>query len=127
MNNSVPDEWFEVWDRLSEFYLDTELDRKDYERIATSLAQSKYSLDELRDILDFEVDHACKCNMLCLAGEWSGFHPDWIMEHIAPRKDKRPRFTFGPIYRAIVRSYHWYTVAELIKDKRKDKSKVSPL
>ena len=81
-----------AWEALSEFFLDTELQKSDYERIAGILAATKYSEDELEDILVEEVCPVCRGNALTPAGEWIGFDPDWLKEQISPRYDRRLRF-----------------------------------
>ena len=79
-----------AWSALSDFFLETELQPADYERIASKLADTRYSKSEIYDILNFEVYPACSGNLLCIAGEWDGFHPDWIKTHLAPRFGRRP-------------------------------------
>ena len=96
MSAYLNDERMPVWEALSEFFLDTELDEADHERIATVLARSEHSIEALEEILNFEVYPACKWNVISLAGEWDGFGAEWIMEHVAPRKDRRPRFRGRP-------------------------------
>lgn len=120
MNATIPDERFPVWNALSEFFLDTELDSKDYDRIGTILAESKYTEKELEEILYYEVYPACKWNMFSIAGEWDGFHPEWIMEHIAPKKDTRPRFCLAPLHRWMYQG-HWKRISRTIEVKRKQK------
>jgi hypothetical protein len=113
MADSVRDERFPVWEALSEFFLDTELDGRDYDRIAKILAASSYSLDELKGILYFEVYPACVPNLFDVAGEWAGFSPDWIMKHIAPRKNKRPIFALPPFHKRLFHD-HWEKVSKMI-------------
>ena len=115
------DERYPVWDALSEFFLDTELDGSDYERISKVLANTKYTVKELQEILYYEVYPACKYNMFSVAGEWAGFHPDWLMENIGPKKDKRPKLRFGPIHKWMFR-HHWHQVSRLIKEQRSTKN-----
>ncbi len=81
-----------VWEALSEFFLDSELQPDDHERIAQELASSNYSEGELEDILICEVCPVCKWNMLSVAGEWIGFDREWLKEKIGPRYGKRLRF-----------------------------------
>jgi len=118
MKITETDERFPIWEALSEFFLDTELEYKDYDRISTILAKSEYSLLELEDILQFEVYPACIGNLFCIAGEWAGFHPDWIIDTIGPRKDKRPKWRIGPIFKWYYKK-HWQEVLKLIENKRK--------
>jgi hypothetical protein len=88
-----------VWEALSEFFLDTELQPFEYDHIAGKLAASRFDVDELEDILINEVCPVCRSNLLTPAGEWIGFEPDWLKEQISPRIGKRPRFQFWRVLR----------------------------
>ena len=90
MKNELPDERMPVWQALSDLFLDTTLQLADYDRIARELAATPYTLREIEDILYYEVYPACSWNVVIIGGEWCGFHPDWITENIAPRKNRRP-------------------------------------
>ena len=81
-----------VWEALSEFFLDNELQPDDYERIAQKLAVTTYTEREIEEILISEVCPVCKWNLLSIAGEWAGFNQDWLKKKISPRFGKRPRF-----------------------------------
>lgn len=107
-----------AWNALSEFFLDTELQPDDHERISKILAETKYTEKELDDILAYEVYPACKWNMFSMAGEWAGFHPDWIKETMIPNFDKRPLFRFGLRHRWMY-SHHWKKVRPRISELRK--------
>ena len=120
MTAEITDERFPVWEALSEFFLDTELQDHDHDRIATTLAASRYSTIEIKDILDYEVSPACKWNLYSVAGEWAGFHPNWIVESIAPRKNRRPRIRLPLLSRWMFRS-HWQSVVRRIDAIRKMK------
>lgn len=111
--NPALDERFPVWDALSEFFLDTEHDAADYDRIAGILAKSSYSTEELRDILSFEVTPVCRWNLFSIAGEWSGFDREWLNARILPRKDQRPRWAYAHFYKWLYQR-HWKRVADLI-------------
>jgi hypothetical protein len=112
------DERMPVWDAFSDFFLDTELQPEHHERIARILAASRYSEKELDDILVYEVYPACKGNMLCVAGEWGGFHPDWIKEKMGPRYDKRSLMLFGLFHHRWMYSRHWKMVRPRITELR---------
>jgi hypothetical protein len=116
-SDSQIDERMPIWDAFSEFFLDTELQARDHERIARILAASRYSEKELDGILAHEVYPVCKWNMLCVAGEWAGFHPEWIKEKMAPRYDKRPIFRFGFRHRWMY-GRHWTKVRAQIAELR---------
>lgn len=112
------DERLPVWQALSEFFLDTELQQQDYEHIAQVLSQSGYSVQELEDILYYEVYPACKWNLLNVAGEWAGFDADWIMTEIAPKKDKRSRLRIAPIHRWMFR-HDWKQVLQCLETRKR--------
>ncbi len=121
MKDELNDERFPIWDALSEFFLDTALDKKDYVRISKILADSKYTILQLKEILYYEVYPVCKWNMFSVAGAWAGFHPDWIMANIAPRKDNRPALRIPPIHKWMFQS-HWSQVLHLIEKQRRIKN-----
>ncbi|NOS70810.1 MAG: hypothetical protein HOP33_12870 [Verrucomicrobia bacterium] len=73
-----------IWKALSEFFLDTELQQENLERIARILAASDHSEDELENILICEVCRGCRINALLPAGEWVSFDEDWLVERIGP-------------------------------------------
>ena len=112
------DERMPVWGALSEFFLDTELQPDDHERIAITLSKSRYSEAELDGILAHEVYPVCKWNMLCVAGEWAGFHPEWIKEKMAPLYDRRPRWSFGFRQRWMF-NHHWTKVRARVIELRR--------
>ncbi|MEK7483679.1 MAG: hypothetical protein AABZ60_05010 [Planctomycetota bacterium] len=93
-----------VWDALSEFFLDTELQESDYQRIATVLASSPYSEKKLYQILRFEVYPPCKWNLFNIAGEWAGFTKEWILDNIATRYDRR--LWLPPFFASLYKD-HW--------------------
>ncbi|MCA9817885.1 MAG: hypothetical protein KC652_22410, partial [Cyanobacteria bacterium HKST-UBA01] len=68
-----------VWDVFSNLFLDTYFDEDVLERYATSVAESPFSYRELGHILFQEVHPVCFGNLLSVAGEWAGFHPDWLV------------------------------------------------
>lgn len=79
-----------VWAALSDFYLDTDVEGF-YPHAARVLADSGYTLDELRAILRHEVHPVLHPNLLAVTGEWAGFDPDWLAGRILQRL-QRPRW-----------------------------------
>lgn len=71
-----------VWLALSEMYLDTELADEDHQRIAAVCRAQQLLPDEVRQINYDEVSDVCIANLYSVAGEWAGFDPDWLFEHI---------------------------------------------
>lgn len=80
-----------VWDALSDMFLDTDISLSREWRVRV-LAESPYSVDDLERILVDEVYPVCKYNLLCVAGEWTGFDLDWLEEQILRRLASRWRF-----------------------------------
>jgi len=69
-----------VWSALSDLFLDTELDERDHQRIATILRQSPYSVSQLEAILRDEITPAFGCNLASVAGEWEGWSEASVRE-----------------------------------------------
>jgi hypothetical protein len=57
--------------------------------MAKVLAQSPYSLAELREIELWEVAPVVGSNLLSVAGEWAGFAPDWLFAACEKRAERR--------------------------------------
>ena len=71
-----------VWDALSRFFLDTELDDADRRQIAETIVASGYTSSEIQMILWNEIYPVLRLNLLSPAGEWAGFDLDWLQEQI---------------------------------------------
>jgi hypothetical protein len=110
-----------VWEALSDFFLDTELQESDYQRISEVLASSPYSIQDIEDILRFEVYPVLIWNLRSVAGEWAGFDRAWLQEQIEPRLNKRPKFWMPMLQWGMVRD-HWKRVSTTIRYKRKTKA-----
>ena len=84
-----------VWVALSDLFLDTELQPSNHENIATILAESPYTSEEIEDILYDEVYPICIWNLRSVAGEWAGIDGDWLQSAILKRSGslwRAPRF-----------------------------------
>ncbi len=119
-SDSFPPERLPVWDALSEFFLDTELQDSDYKRIATVLAKSPYTTEEIENILRYEVYPPCHHNLLSVAGEWGGFDERWLVERIAPRCGKRATRKIPCLHSWMFKS-HWRKIQPMIEDFRRAK------
>lgn len=78
-----------VWEALSDFWLDTELQDFQFDRIARVIAASPYSIEEVIAIHNYEVAPAVSANLINIAGEWSGFDSEWLNArciHFASRR-----------------------------------------
>ncbi|UUC44753.1 DUF7079 family protein [Flavobacterium cerinum] len=81
-----------IWIALSEFYLDTELEQKDFKRIALKMIESPFSLEEIKNINKYEVFPVLQANLSNIAGEWAGFDEKWLEESIVKSIEKRNYF-----------------------------------
>jgi hypothetical protein len=71
-----------IWIALSHLYLDTELQDYDFKYIAKIFLESPYSLDEIKAINKREVFPILHKNVLGVAGEWTGFNEEWLINEI---------------------------------------------
>ena len=67
-----------IWNVISEFYLDTELQESDYDRISKTLVESNLDIEHLKAIDLYEVFPVLKANLLSVAGVWDGFDEVWL-------------------------------------------------
>ena len=109
-----------VWEALSDFFLDTELEGKDYHRISEVLASSPYSIQDMEGVLRFEVYPVLIWNLRSVAGEWAGFDRDWLQEQLEPRLNRRPKIRMPMLQWGMVRD-HWVRVSAIVRNKRKNK------
>ena len=77
-----------VWIALSDLFLDTDVTLS-YEYIARVCAESRYSSNELRDILKHEVAPVVCFNLMSVAGEWVGFDEQWLVTRIRKKINRR--------------------------------------
>ena len=84
-----------VWEALSDLFLDTDV-RALEDGIVATLAASPYDVDEIEDILLWEIYPACRRNLAVVAGEWAGFDAAWLAEHVA-----RPQSWLGRAHTAM--------------------------
>ncbi|GEP44814.1 DUF7079 family protein [Brevifollis gellanilyticus] len=116
-----------VWIALSELWLDTELANEDLERIAKVMAESKLSIEELRQVYLVEVAPVVSLNLLSVAGAWAGFDEEWLCSQIIRNLRDRPRrtrFWAGfPLTRRLMvyaTERHWTKLVELVLRFRDD-------
>ncbi|UOQ54728.1 DUF7079 family protein [Hymenobacter cellulosivorans] len=78
-----------VWIALSEFYLDTELERNDIARIRSVIVESGYSKQQVLAMNYNEVAPIVIANTLGVAGVWSEFDQQWLVESILERLNRK--------------------------------------
>ncbi len=106
-----------VWVALSDLYLDTDVTLS-YDYIVRTLAASPYSLDELHNMLMYDVHPVLYPNLLSIAGEWGAFDETWLVERILVVREWprwRRRFTQWFVRDIGVQ---WRTLAPMIRAAR---------
>jgi len=102
-----------AWEALSEFFLDTELQQEDHERVARTLAATRFTEAEIENILICEVCPVCRWNVFWW--EWIGFDPNWLKAQLTPRIGTAPRFKFlFKLTHEWLYRRHWQKVRQLI-------------
>lgn len=81
-----------IWIALSDFYLDTELDDAALRNIAFTIIDSTYTFDEVKRINKYEVFPILQTNLLSVAGVWTGFDEEWLVEKIISRLHSKNLF-----------------------------------
>jgi hypothetical protein len=78
-----------VWEALSSFFLDTELNDEQHRHIAQAVVDSGYSPSEIQTILWEELYPVVESNLRNPAGEWAGFDLDWMQQQILSGQYRR--------------------------------------
>jgi hypothetical protein len=72
-----------LWRALSHLFLDTEVDDATFDYIARVVEETRYSPDEIDNILWNEVFPVLQGNLRSVVGEWAGWPDDWLLEHLS--------------------------------------------
>jgi len=110
-----------IWNSISEFYLDTELQDEDYDTITKTFLNSDLHITEIKDIDLYEVFPVLKGNLLSIAGVWNGFDENWLKEHCTKAYFKRNNSFFKwktKLYNQFLysmREDHWTEIENRIK------------
>ncbi|MDV9031932.1 hypothetical protein Q7C30_007470 [Pseudomonas sp. RAC1] len=73
-----------VWQALSEFFLDTDVDLSS-DGLVQRLAQTGYTPDQVQCILWNEVYPVLHSNLQSMAGEWAGWTDAFLQAHLVVR------------------------------------------
>lgn len=84
--NAVDSSRLKVWQALSQFFLDTEVDQATFNHVAKEIQESGYTQTEIHSILWLEVFPVLQGNLKSVAGEWAGWPDDWLLKHISVRE-----------------------------------------
>lgn len=103
---------------MSEVFLDSELQARDYRRIAKALDISGYSLAEFRSILEDEVAPAFASNLWSVAGEWAAWSENDV-QTIMFQSLSRRRFRLLSWLKRVMRRRHieqeWEKIAKFLE------------
>ncbi|WP_313916236.1 hypothetical protein [Tahibacter sp.] len=115
-----------VWEAMSELFLDTDTTRL-HATVAQVLADSPYSVEELRDILVEEINPVLWSNLYCVAGIWQGFDQDGLRDEIL-RQQTRSRWRRRLLPQPVLRD-DWCAIVPLVGALREsvERSTVSAL
>jgi len=111
-----------VWNAISDFYLDTELQPSDYERIAAEFIKSGKTIQQIKEIDFYEVFPVLKGNLMSVAGEWGGFNKNWLNENCEKMYLKRKNIFFrlkiklSHVFWFWMRKDHWKEIENLLKN-----------
>lgn len=110
-----------VWEAMSAFFLDTDLDDAQLREIADVCRASRFTATELDDILTSEIAPLLYPNLRSFAGVWDGFDVAWIEEQILDGRHLRIRKWYNRGSRVLcnwivrgVRRQYWHRVLELV-------------
>ncbi|WP_164497989.1 MULTISPECIES: DUF7079 family protein [Xanthomonas] len=96
-----------VWEAMAELYLDTAVDDM-HARIVRCLAESPFSLEQLRTMLLHEVHPVLRSNVYSVAGVWDGFDPAWLSAAIAAHRARAWRWPDRWCWRGYARAqWRW--------------------
>ena len=99
-----------IWEAISEFYLDTELDNSDYDAIYNTLKESGQSLDSLKEIDLFEVFPTLCWNLFATAGAWSGFDTQWLAKKCSKNYIRKKIVPFRIVARFLNLLFFWMRI-----------------
>lgn len=114
-----------IWEAISNFYLDTELQDSDYTYITSVFAESGKKIEELKEIDLFEVFPALYINTLSIAGEWALFDSRYLYESCEKNYFKKPSIFFRAKYQCLnyflfsMRKHHWKEMEMRLKQQEK--------
>ena len=103
---------------MSEFFLDTQFDPGDHQRIANILAASGYSLAELDHILWRELSPVLSGNLASVAGKWNGFNMESVEQVILNRPAGLIRSWWSRVRGGSIAGNSWDAVRALLASQR---------
>jgi hypothetical protein len=86
-----------VWQALSELFLDTELDTATYTYVARAVIDSLYNANEICSILWNEVFPILESNLRSVTGVWEGYSREWLRQHLKMTSFTAPVFSSSEV------------------------------
>ncbi|WP_447727384.1 DUF7079 family protein [Sphingomonas koreensis] len=74
-----------LWTALADLFLDTDV-MLSVPYIARTIVEGGWQIDEAEAALRWEVRPAFYVNLLDIAGEWAGWHPDFVRERVLEKR-----------------------------------------
>jgi hypothetical protein len=85
-----------LWEALADLYLDTWMECF-VPNVVAAAKEGGFALEDVEHILRWEVRPAFYLNLLSVAGEWAGWHPEIVREDIEKAMNEPPYFCRGPL------------------------------
>ena len=110
-----------LWCALSELFLDTQPQLRDYQAIAMAARESGFSVEQVKGIFEGEVFPAFAFNLLDIAGEWAGFHPDFVRERmlLTLGRPQASRFLTGGLKKHML-AHEWPRILAVLEGREPD-------
>ena len=101
-----------LWRAFSEFFLDTEIQEYVFPYVVREIRASGLKLYEAESVLWNEVFPVLSSNFLSVAGVWSGWPDQWLLENIQPLEFSPPKKFWNRIAASEINRC-WAIVADL--------------
>jgi hypothetical protein len=100
-----------LWVAMSELFLDTEPDSKDYISIAELIEEIDYTACEAETIFMNDVAPAFLANLLSVAGEWQGWSESFVRERVLAKRGARLEKMFSRLLHGKMLTDEWAKIA----------------
>jgi hypothetical protein len=112
-----------LWVAFSRLFLDTDIDDMYLEYVARLIVQSRFSIEEVREIFFTEVYPVCVTENFRAAGAWAALDKEFLFREIQERL--RSPSPAGDLFNGIVKtkwavSEHWKKILEALVDVQND-------
>ncbi|WP_110946512.1 DUF7079 family protein [Pseudomonas bohemica] len=102
---AVDGDRLKLWQVLSEFFLDTEVNDTTFDLVARTIQESSYTPEQAHSILWNELFPILQHNLRSMVGEWAGWSDEWLLENITVRDFVAVKPIRGPVGKEITRCW----------------------